>query len=335
MQDNIMKPKRGVIWYLRQFTIVYVLILIVLIFTIIEPRFFNLGNIVNILVQNAYIAIATIGMSFVIIGGGIDLSVGYQISLVGVIATISTQWFHLPVPVAVLIGLVLGLALGFLNGYLSVKLKVHPMVVTLATMAIFQGISYMITKSNSIYGLSTEFKFLGQGKLLGIPVSIIVMVAVLILATVFLNKTYLGRYVYALGGNSEASRLAGVNINTIRIMTFVICSFFVAIASILLVSRSGSTNSSVGAGTEFTCITAAVLGGVSMAGGEGKVWRAFVGVIILGVLSNGMQFIGLGVYPQYIAKGIILMAAISFDTYQKSPSRKKKSEIKAKEPVLK
>lgn len=314
--------KHGLLFYMKELTLVIVLFVLLLLFYCFAPKFMTIENIKNILVQNAYIIVSSIGMAFVIIGGGIDLSVGYQISLIGVITTISIQWFHLPVWCSVLIGLMIGTLLGAINGFLSVKLQVHPMVITLATMAIYQGISYIITNSNSIYGLPDSFKFIGQGKILGIPVSIIITVIVLIGATFFLSKTYPGRYIYALGGNGEAARLSGVNTSAMRVISFAICGFFVAVASILLVSRSGSMNSSVGAGTEFTCITAAVLGGVSMAGGEGKVWKVCVGAIILGVLSNGMQFVGLGVYPQYVAKGIILMAAISFDTYQKTAKSK-------------
>ena len=314
--------KHGLLFYMKELTLVIVLFVLLLLFYCFAPKFMTIENIKNILVQNAYIIVSSIGMAFVIIGGGIDLSVGYQISLVGVITTISIQWFHLPVWCSVLIGLMIGTLLGAINGFLSVKLQVHPMVITLATMAIYQGISYIITNSNSIYGLPDSFKFIGQGKILGIPVSIIITVIVLIGATFFLSKTYPGRYIYALGGNGEAARLSGVNTSAMRVISFAICGFFVAVASFLLVSRSGSMNSSVGAGTEFTCITAAVLGGVSMAGGEGKVWKVCVGAIILGVLSNGMQFVGLGVYPQYVAKGIILMAAISFDTYQKTAKSK-------------
>ena len=314
--------KHGLLFYMKELTLVIVLFVLLLLFYCFAPKFMTIENIKNILVQNAYIIVSSIGMAFVIIGGGIDLSVGYQISLVGVITTISIQWFHLPVWCSVLIGLMIGTLLGAINGFLSVKLQVHPMVITLATMAIYQGIYYIIKNSNSIYGLPDSFKFIGQGKILGIPVSIIITVIVLIGATFFLSKTYPGRYIYALGGNGEAARLSGVNTSAMRVISFAICGFFVAVASILLVSRSGSMNSSVGAGTEFTCITAAVLVGVSMAGGEGKVWKVCVGAIILGVLSNGMQFVGLGVYPQYVAKGIILMAAISFDTYQKTAKSK-------------
>ena len=283
--------KHGLLFYMKELTLVIVLFVLLLLFYCFAPKFMTIENIKNILVQNAYIIVSSIGMAFVIIGGGIDLSVGYQISLVGVITTISIQWFHLPVWCSVLIGLMTGTLLGAINGFLSVKLQVHPMVITLATMAIYQGISYIITNSNSIYGLPDSFKFIGQGKILGIPVSIIITVIVLIGATFFLSKTYPGRYIYALGGNGESARLSGVNTSAMRVISFAICGFFVAVASILLVSRSGSMNSSVGAGTEFTCITAAVLGGVSMAGGEGKVWKVCVGAIILGVLSNGMQFV--------------------------------------------
>ena len=191
--------KHGLLFYMKELTLVIVLFVLLLLFYCFAPKFMTIENIKNILVQNAYIIVSSIGMAFVIIGGGIDLSVGYQISLIGVITTISIQWFHLPVWCSVLIGLMTGTLLGAINGFLSVKPQVHPMVITLATMAIYQGISYIITNSNSIYGLPDSFKFIGQGKILGIPVSIIITVIVLIGATFFLSKTYPGRYIYALG----------------------------------------------------------------------------------------------------------------------------------------
>lgn len=217
--------KHGLLFYMKELTLVIVLFVLLLLFYCFAPKFMTIENIKNILVQNAYIIVSSIGMAFVIIGGGIDLSVGYQISLVGVITTISIQWFHLPVWCSVLIGLMIGTLLGAINGFLSVKLQVHPMVITLATMAIYQGISYIITNSNSIYGLPDSFKFIGQGKILGIPVSIIITVIVLIGATFFLSKTYPGRYIYALGGNGEAARLSGVNTSAMRVISFAICGF--------------------------------------------------------------------------------------------------------------
>lgn len=307
----------------KRYAIMLVLIGLMIVFSIINPRFFSFGNFVNIMAQNSYIIIASMGMAFAMIGGGIDLSIGYAISLIGVVTTVLMKWGNFPVWSAIIGGLALGTLLGFFNGFLSVKLKVHTMIVTLGTMSVFEGISYTITNSNSIYDLSSSFKFIGQGYVFGVPLSIIITVIIAILATLFLSKTYLGRYIYAVGSNEEASRLAGINTNQIRVAIFSICGLFVGIAAVILVARSGSMNSSVGAGTEFVCLTAAILGGVSFKGGEGKIWSVGIGALILGVLSNGMQIIGLGIYPQYIAKGFILLAAISFDTYQRQTKVKK------------
>jgi ribose/xylose/arabinose/galactoside ABC-type transport system permease subunit len=153
------------------------------------------------------------------------------------------------------------------------------------------------------------------------------MVVIVAIASFVLNKTYFGRYVYALGSNEEAAHLAGLNVSGTKIMVFAICGFFVAISAILLVARSGSATSAIGVGTEFTGMTAAVLGGVSFKGGSGKIGGVVIGVLILGVLSSGMQIIGLGTYPQYIAKGLVLLAAIGLDNYQKT-SKQREAEKK-------
>ncbi|MDC7287561.1 ABC transporter permease [Blautia schinkii] len=307
----------------KKFTILYVLIGLIVLFSILNPVFFSIQNLTNIFVQQSYVIIAAIGLAFIMISGGMDLSVGYQMSLVGVITALAIMWWELPVPAAVLIGLAAGIVLGLINGVAAVYLKVHPLIITLGTMTIFQGVSYIISNSNPIFGLPDSFKYLGQGYVLGIPVSVILMVLIAAAASIILNKTYFGRYVYALGSNEEAAHLAGVNVRFMKICVFMISSFFVAISAIILVARAGSATSATGVGTEFTCMTAAVLGGVSFKGGAGKVWGVITGVLILGVLSSGMQIIGLGTYPQYVAKGLVLLAAVGFDTYQKSGKVKK------------
>ncbi|TCL56258.1 ribose transport system permease protein/inositol transport system permease protein [Kineothrix alysoides] len=315
--------KEKVIKILKKYTIILVLIGLILFFSIINPVFFSLTNFTNIFVQQSYVIIAAIGLAFVMISGGMDLSVGYQMSLVGVITAVSMMWLNLPVLFSVLIGLAMGVLLGIINGVAAVKLKVHPLIITLGTMTIFQGTSYIISNSNPIFGLPDSFKFLGQGYVGPIPFSVIAMVIVAFFASFVLNKTYFGRYVYALGSNEEAAHLAGVNTKKIKICVFMICGFFVALSAIILVGRAGSATSATGVGTEFTCMTAAVLGGISFKGGSGKVWGVITGVLILGVLSSGMQIIGLGTYPQYIAKGIVLLAAVGFDNYQKNTKIKK------------
>lgn len=315
---------------LKKYTIILVLIGLIALFSLINPVFFSVTNFTNILVQQSYVIIAAIGLSFVMIGGGMDLSVGYQMSLVGVITSICIMWYNIPVAAAIVIGLAVGSILGMINGIAAVKLKVHPLIITLGTMTIFQGASYIISKSNPIYGLPQSFKFFGQGYIGPVPFSVILMIIVALIASFILNKTYFGRFVYALGSNEEAAHLAGVNINKIKIYIFMICGFFVALSSIILVGRAGSATSATGIGTEFTCMTAAVLGGISFKGGSGKIWGVITGVLILGVLSSGMQIIGLGTYPQYVAKGLVLLAAVGFDNYQKSVKVIKADKIEVK-----
>lgn len=310
--------KEKIVEIIKKYTIVLVLIGLILLFGIIRPVFFSWQNIINILTQQAYVIIAAIGLSFIMISGGMDLSIGYQMSLVGIITTICMMWYGVPVFLCILIGLLTGVALGICNGIAAIRLKVHPLIITLGTMTIYQGISYIISNSNPIFGLPDTFKFIGQGYVGPIPFCVILAAVVALAASFILNKTYFGRYVYALGSNEEAAHLAGVNVRLIKLCVFMLCGGFVALSAIILVARAGSATSATGPGTEFTCMTAAVLGGISFKGGSGKVWGVITGVLILGVLSSGMQIIGLGTYPQYIAKGLVLLAAVGFDNYQKS-----------------
>lgn len=301
----------------KKYTIIFVLVALIIIFSLISPVFLSVNNLINIFVQQSYVIIAAIGLSFIMIGGGMDLSIGYQMSMVSVMTAVAMMWWELPVIISLLIGLTIGVILGLVNGIAAVKLNVHPLIVTLGTMTIFQGISYIISQSSSIYGLPAAFKFIGQGYVGPVPVSVVIMVLLAITASFILNKSYFGRYIYAIGSNEESSRLAGINVRLIKVALFVLSGFFVAVSAIILTARAGSATSATGPGTEFTCMTACVLGGVSFKGGSGKIWGVVVGVLILGVLATGMQIIGLGTYPQYVAKGIVLLLAVGIDNYQK------------------
>lgn len=304
---------------LKKYAILMVLAGLIVLFSMLSPHFLTEQNLTNIFVQQSYVIIAAVGLSFVMISGGMDLSIGYQMSLVGVCTAALIKWYAVPIYLSIIIGLVLGIILGLFNGIASVKLKVHTLIITLGTMTIFQGLSYILSKQSVILNLPIEFKFIGQGYIFNfIPFSVILMVITVLIASFILNKTYLGRYIYAIGGNEEATRLAGVNVTFVKMVVFALCGFFVAISSMVLFARSGSAASSTGPGTEFSCMTAAVLGGISFKGGEGKMWGLVTGVLILGVLGNGMQLIGMGTYSQYIVKGFVLLAAVGFDTYQKN-----------------
>jgi ribose transport system permease protein len=304
--------------YFRKYVLVFVLILCVAIFAIVNPKFLTLYNLENIIWQNSYLVVATLGMALLIIGGGVDLAAGYTMSFGAVLTAACLVWWELPIGVAILVGIGVCVILSVVNGILSIKLKINAFMITLGTMTVFSGISNIFSNQRAIFNLPDGFKYLGQGSLWGVPIPFIIMIISIAAVSFLLNFTYFGRYVYAVGGNPEASRLAGIKVNKTKYIIYILAGLLFGIGSILLVARTGSANATMAAGTEFTMITAAVLGGVAIQGGIGKIWSVVVGVFILGVLANGMQIIGLGVYAQYIAKGAILVAAMGFDTYQKN-----------------
>lgn len=318
-QTTQKKEKIDLFNYTRKYVVVIVLVLCLIVFQSISPVFLSYNNILNILWQNSYLVVATLGMTFLLIGGGVDLALGYELSFGGVITAMSIMWWHQPVWLSIIAGIVTCIVLSALNGILTIKLKIPALMVTLATMTMYSGLSFMFTDSKAIFNLPDSLKIIGQGSIGGIiPISAIIMVVLIAVASIILNFTYFGRHIYAVGGNMEAARLAGVNTNKVRLMLFALAGFFFGIASILLVSRTGSATANMATGSEFTCLTAALLGGVALEGGEGKIWSTVVGVFILGVLANGMQIIHLGTYPQYVAKGLILLLALGFDAYQKN-----------------
>ena len=285
--------------------------LLILVFSILSDRFFTPLNLTNILVQNVHIAICATGVFMIMISGGCDLSIGYQMSVAAVLVAKLLSNGTVGVAPAILLGILICVALGCFNGVMSIALNSQPMIVTLGTMAIFQGISYLISGSKTYHNLPRSFMYLGQGKLFGkIPLNAVIALVVIIIVGVILNRTHVGRKIYAVGDNPEAAKLAGLNVAKIKILVFTCAGILVGISAILLAARSGSADSSTGTGIEFTGIIACVLSGVALKGGEGTLWKAIVAVFVLGVLSNGMQLINLGTYPQYIAKGIIMLVSL-------------------------
>jgi ribose/xylose/arabinose/galactoside ABC-type transport system permease subunit len=201
---------------------------------------------------------------------------------------------------------------------LGIKLKVHPLIVTLGTATIYKGLGYIAADGKNIVGLPEAFKVFGQGYLGPLPIPVLVMIVVALIASFVLTRTYFGRYVFALGGNEEAARLAGIGVNRIKVAVFAICGFASGITSVLLLSRVFSGQVTTGQGIEFDCLTAAILGGVSFKGGEGTIFGLITGVLIIGVLNNAMQLVGLPDFYQNVIKGVVLLAAVGFDTYQKN-----------------
>ena len=303
---------------------IVVLIALCVIFGIINPNFVSVKNLLNICTQQAYMIIATTGVAIIMISGGTDLSVGYSMSVVGIVVSICMTEAFLPTPVALLIGVVIGIVLGAFNGFVSNLFSIHPMIISLATMTMYNGISYTISGSKSYAHFPQDFMNIGQGKIGAISIPIIIFVIVVVLFSFILAKTCFGRFIYAVGGNPEAAHLAGINVKKIKLLVFIIAGALFALADIVLISRGGSANSGMGTSTAFDGITACVLGGVSFIGGAGKIRGALVGCLILGVLSNGMQLAGMGVYAQDIVKGAILIISIAIDTFQQNAKTKVK-----------
>lgn len=304
--------------FMKKYVTLLVLLGMIGLFAVIAPNFATPNNFIILLRQVSFTAISAVGIAFVMISGGMDLSIGAQITLTNVLTAILLARMGVPPVVAIVFCLALGTFLGTTNGYISNLLKVHPLIVTLGTMTIFKGLGYIAAGGNSISGLPESFKWLGQGYIGPIPVPVVIMGLVLLAGGFILNKTYFGRYIFALGGNEEAARLAGVNTQRMKIFVFAICGFFSAITSLLLLSRVFSGQVTTGAGMEFDCMTAAVLGGISFKGGEGTILGLLTGVLIIGVLNNALQLLSLGDYYQMVVKGVVLLAAVGFDTYQKN-----------------
>ena len=324
-----MEKSSKLMTFLKRNVLLGILLLLIIVFSFLSNDFLSVRNLFNICLQNAYLIIASIGVAIVMIAGGTDLSTGQMISVVAVCVGVFMEWLGLPIPLSIVLALGVGIALGLFNGFVTNVLKIHSMIVTLATMTMFQGISYLISGSKSIYDLKPSFKVIGQGYLFQVvPIPVVIVVVISLVAHFVLTRTVWGRFVFAAGGNPEAARLAGVNVKVVKLAVFAVCGFLCACSSVVMVARQGSAASTMGGDVVFNAITACVLGGVSFIGGEGEVKGVIIGVLILGVLSNGMQLIGMGVYIQYVIKGLILLASIGYDTYQKQSKVKKIASAK-------
>ena len=309
LPDQKMKKSVGQIF--SDLSMPILLILLIVFFSLMSDKFFTALNLTNVLVQNVHTAVCTTGVFIIMVSGGCDLSIGYQMAVAAVLVAKGISTGVLSVPVAIVLGILLCMLLGAFNGVMAQLLKSHTMIVTLATMAVFQGIAYLITDSKNIHNLPKSYMFIGQGKIFGvIPLNILIAVVVIVIAGIIMAKTSIGRKVYAAGDNPEAARLAGLNVKKIKILAFTFAGLLVGIAGILFSARNGYANATTGSGIEFTGITACVLAGVALKGGEGTLWKSIVAVYVLGVLTNGMQLLGLGTYPQYIAKGALMLISL-------------------------
>ncbi len=329
---------------LKEMTMVFVLIGLLIVFAVLcnviqDRNFLSLANLLNILGQNAYLVIIGVGITFIMLGGGMDLSTGYLIATVGIVmATVNA---NLPFIPTIIIGIALSVSLSAFNGAVYSWLKVFPFIITLATQYILNGTAYLLTDgiSKTFTNLSEGFKLLGGANLIkfgagaNLKSGVLVMVVMVVIGSFILNKTHFGRNVYALGSNPEAVALSGVSVAKMRIAIFALAGFFFGIAAIVNIGRVGAATNSMGVGTEFTVMAGAMLGGVKMGGGGGKMSNMVVGVLIIGVLNSGMNFLNMNQYWQYVALGVVLLAAIILDTLQTESAKKRAKLVMGQPPV--
>lgn len=306
---------------INEYAIYAVLILLFLFFSIASPSFINANNLINVVRQISTLGIASVGMTFALLVGGIDLSIGSQMSMVAVICSIMMTKGNINPCIASMLCIILTSAVGFFNGIIISKIKMPPLIVTLSTMIIIEGVAFIISKGIPIFGFPQGFSVLGQGYIGIIPIPVIIMIVILIIGAVILNKTYIGRYFYSIGGNEEASRLSGIDVDKIKCLAYTLSGLFAGIAGVILLSRTNSGQPTMGKGFEFDVLTAVVLGGVSVNGGVGKISNVISGILIIGVLNNGLVLMGMNTYVQSVIKGIVLLIAVAFDFIQRSKKK--------------
>ena len=302
----------------KKYGIYLALIILFLFFSIRSNVFLTTSNLFNVARQVSFLGIAAVGMTFTLLLGGIDLSIGSVISLVNVVAaTLMVKHGVSPIT-ACLIGLVLSTFLGFLNGLAVANIGIPPLIVTLCALTIWEGVAYILSKGLPIFGFPPGFSILGQGYLGVVPIPVIVMVLILVIGAFILNKTYFGRHFYAVGGNEEAAFLSGINVKKVKYLAYTLSGFFAGVAGIVILSRTNSGQAITGKGFEFLVLTAIALGGVSVNGGVGRVSNIVAGVFIIGILTNGLVILNVSHYVQMVIKGLVLFTAVAFDMLQKN-----------------
>ncbi|HWJ73117.1 MAG TPA: ribose ABC transporter permease [Kaistia sp.] len=293
--------------------ILMVLVALVILMSVIAPNFNRVDNLLNIARSISVNAILAAGLTFVILTGGIDLSVGSIVAVSGVVAVIAAiaGW---PAPAAIVAGMLAGAACGLINGLLTAYLALAPFIVTLGTMTFLRGLAYTITEGQPIVSSDLNFRDMGNGYLSSVPIPVLVMAVVYLVAWFILERTRYGRHVYAVGGNVQAARLAGVRVNRVTTSVYVIAGACAGLAGIIFAARVISAQPTAGTGYELDAIAAVVLGGTSLAGGRGRIVGTLIGSIILGVLSTGLILLNVPFFTQLLIKGVVIILAVAIDS---------------------
>lgn len=306
--------------YFKENLGIIVAFLVLCVFLSVFPKtsgsFFTRQNIFNVLRQISTNLFLACGMTMVIILGGIDLSVGSIIALSGCISAGCVARYNLPLPIALLMGLLVGLLVGMFNGAVISKTTIPAFIVTLATMNIAKGLAYVYTGGSPVRVVTKEWQFLGAGYVGIFPTPVVILVIVLIITAIIMNKTKMGRHMYAVGGNQQAAKFSGIKVEKVKFFVHAFSGLMAGLAGIVLASRMYSGQPTAGDGAEMDAIAAVVVGGTSMAGGSGKIGGTIIGGLIIGVLNNGLNLLNVNSFWQYVVKGVVILLAVFLDYFR-------------------
>jgi ribose/xylose/arabinose/galactoside ABC-type transport system permease subunit len=316
---NIANAERNLRTRAERFASRYLLLLIfiaaVVIIALTVPNFATWANIANVLQRNSIIGIVACGMLLMIVLGGFDLSVGAVGAMASVVA--AAMIVHVSGPLGIVVALMLGVAVGVLNGVLIAKIGINPFVATLGTQVLVTGVLFIATSAQPVYGVPEGFTVLGLGRIGPVPIPTIVFAAVAAATWALLRFTTFGHHIYAVGGNKVAARLAGINVDRVTIATYAIGSFFAAVAGVVLLGQTGIGQPASAADWPLAAIAAVVVGGVPLSGGVGNVSAAVIGALLLGVVANALNLLGISPYWQPAVTGAVIIVAVGFDSYQR------------------
>lgn len=312
---------------IKKFVSWIILLVLLLMFSILSPRFRRFDNAITILRQVSIDGIMAVGLTYVLIAGGIDLSMGNMLGFTGTLTAMLVVENNVPILLACLIGILAATLFGLFNGVSITYTNMPPLISTLGMSYVIKAGAYLIHGGMPVYSLPAEMQFIGQGYIGPIPVPVIIFVVISIIGAFFLNKTSYGRSVFAIGSNKEAARLAGLNIKKLQIAVYTVAGFLSGLGGIIMMSRLNAGQPGTGTDTSMDLIIGCVLGGVSASGGEGSIIGMIGGVLVMGVLSNGMTILGLNEYYQLLMKGAVLVIAVGIDYYTRMKNSEKKARI--------
>lgn len=309
----------------REFALILVLVVFGFVMSLASPVFLTKENIEAILLALSVEATIAVGMVNLLISGGLDLSVGSTLAFTGVVTGLALN-AGVPVVISILLGLLAALGVGLANGLLVAKMKINPFIVTLGTNMAVRGLLLVIAQGRAVLNLPPEFTIIGQGRLFGIQYPIYVMLALVLIGDFLLRNTRFFRQNYYIGSNEKAARLSGINVDWVKIINYCIVALLAGVAGLMITARFGSASVTVGSGTELRVITATIIGGASLSGGEGSVLGAFLGALFMGVLANALNLLGVDVYWQNLITGLILIGAVVIDVVNER--RKNRTQTK-------